>query len=602
MRLFILMLNFLVGSSLLAQSADILAASTDKNNVRLGHSPHVHGKNKNVKAHTVKQKAPHNPGDVWVRIRSGMQIPRPSPVQIQAENTPTKNNNALLPTARPTNNILSDTSNSPMTKGIPPSAQSASIAPATIKIKASKSPSAPYYNYTPYGRLKLNSAIALKIRKDMLIEKQAGPSKDNLFQVQATGQSRVRTRIEPHSLHPKPNITIATVPLTPTLAPAKSVDGVPKANPTPAPTPSEQDLAAAAAERAKQQIMYDRVKKHIVWHTQHRDYLSQVAERARPYLYHIVESLSQHKLPYELALLPIVESAYQPTALSPKSAAGLWQFIPSTGQEFDLQQNENYDARLDITASTQAAMRFLSFLKQHFNGDWLLALAAYNCGLGTVDNAIKRNLAEGLATDYWSLQLPEETQEYVPRFLALSSIFADPAAHGLKLAPVRNEPYFVKVKIDRKHDVDYLAEKDFKEVAQLANLSYEQFNRLNPGYLNPKLAADGPFTFFLPPANAKQLHQQLTSIAQFLDGPMPVKISSGLLERKPSSAQFGQQAALPLLTDLTLPPLSKVMNIPGAFLSLDVDNHTGARRLARQSALPLIDIGNGTLNKAKKDS
>ena len=281
--------------------------------------------------------------------------------------------------------------------------------------------------------------------------------------------------------------------------------------------PVKKALTGPTPNNTSQAIKYERVNKHVIWYSQHRDYLRQVAERARPYLYHIVDTLSKHKLPHELALLPIVESAYQPTAQSPKSAAGLWQFIPSTGLDFDLQQNDQYDARLDITASTQAATRYLSFLNQHFKGDWLLALAAYNCGLGTVDAAINRNVAEGLDTDYWSLRLPEETQEYVPRFLALSSIFANPDAHGLKLAPVRNEPYFVKVKIERKHDIEYLADKDFKEIAQLANLSYEQFNRLNPGYLNPKLAADGPFTFLMPAANAKQLHQQLASIAQFMN-------------------------------------------------------------------------------------
>ena len=156
---------------------------------------------------------------------------------------------------------------------------------------------------------------------------------------------------------------------------------------------------------------YERVNKQITWYAQRPDYLRQVAERARPYIYHIVEKLSKNKLPLELALLPIVESAYQPTALSPKSAAGLWQFIPGTGNDFELKQSDSYDERLDVTASTQAAIRFLSRLKQHFNGDWLLALAAYNCGQGAVDAAISRNAAEGLPTDFWSLPLPEETRE-----------------------------------------------------------------------------------------------------------------------------------------------------------------------------------------------
>ena len=288
-------------------------------------------------------------------------------------------------------------------------------------------------------------------------------------------------------------------------------------------------------------------------------------------------------MPSELALLPIVESAYQPTALSPKSAAGLWQFIPSTGHDFELYQSDHYDARLDIAASTQAAVRYLSFLKQHFNGDWLLALAAYNCGLGMVDDAIDRNVAEGLDTDYGSLRLPEETQEYVPRFLALSSIFANPEAHGLKLAPVKNEPYFVKVKIDRKHDIAYLAKKDFKDIAQLADLSYEQFSRLNPGYLHPKLAADGPYTFLLPTANANQLHQRLTRIAQFMNKSTAMTASTAPLTGSPLPAIDEQKTALSLLTD-TLPNGADLVTVKDPFLSLNLDARQTTPRMVNLAA------------------
>jgi len=174
---------------------------------------------------------------------------------------------------------------------------------------------------------------------------------------------------------------------------------------------------------------------------------------------------------------------------------------------------------LDIAASTQAAIRYLSFLKQHYNGDWLLALAAYNCGLGMVDNAIEHNLAVGQRADYWSLQLPEETQAYVPKFLALSSIFANPEAYGLNLTPVKNEAYFVKVQVDNQHDVDYLAAKELKQVANLSDLSVEHFKRLNPGYIKAKLAVQDSFTFFMPMANALQFRQRLASIAQFFNKP-----------------------------------------------------------------------------------
>jgi hypothetical protein len=190
-----------------------------------------------------------------------------------------------------------------------------------------------------------------------------------------------------------------------------------------------------------------RIQKHIDFFSQKPDYLRRVTERARPYLVGIVEELNKKQLPLELALLPIVESAYQPTAQSPKGAAGLWQFMPATGNDYGLKQNEENDERLDIQASTRAAIHFLTDLKTHYKGDWLLALAAYNCGQGAVDNAISKNVASKLKTDYWSLNLPKETQDYVPRLLALTHIFANPARYGLKFAPIKNEPYLIKAKL-----------------------------------------------------------------------------------------------------------------------------------------------------------
>lgn len=263
----------------------------------------------------------------------------------------------------------------------------------------------------------------------------------------------------------------------------------------------------------QQKNVHERVNKQIAWFVKRPEYLQLVAERAKPYLFHIVEELSKHQLPLELALLPIVESAYKPTALSPMSAAGLWQFIPSTGRHFNLKQDGVYDERLDVTASTQAAIRYFSTLNKRYKGDWLLALAAYNCGEGNVDAAIRRNLAKGLLSDYWSLSLPEETQNYVPRLLALASIFANPAQYRLKVQPVKNEPYFVKVNIEHKAEFLRLVNKDLKTVAEMANISFEQFSRLNPGYLSKTLAKQGPFSFILPVNNAHQLRQKLDRLA-----------------------------------------------------------------------------------------
>jgi len=402
-------------------------------------------------------------GDVWERIRLGMKIPRPRrPSQEPALN----NHNSIQSTLRRMNREVS--------------AQSAQREDDMHTLRPAPAV-APMYNYTSYGRLRFSGAVALKSENI-----SANPTI-----AMAANQMRMHTPNES-------DLTLSETVTTP--------------------------IALATQSKANHQ--YDRVNKQIIWYTQHTDYLQQVSERAQPYLFHIVESLSQQQLPAELALLPIVESAYQAKALSPKSAAGLWQFMPSTGHDLDLYQTAHYDARLDIEASTQAAIRYLSFLKQHYNGDWLLALAAYNGGLGMVDNAIERNVAAGQGTDYWSLQLPEETKAYVPKFLALSSIFANPKAYGLNLTPVKNEAYFVKVHIDGQYDVAYLAAKEVNEVASLSDLSVEQFKRLNSGYLKAKLASQGPFTFFMPRANALQLRQRLASIVQFFNKPRLLAVTN----------------------------------------------------------------------------
>ena len=578
MRLLVLVLNILVGSTLLSQPAEVLAASVDatanKDTHLRGHATRLRGKGKEPRQHRVKQKITDNPGDVWERIRSGMQIPRPNPIQ-------------TLP-----GRIFAQTSN-----GLP------KIVPGQTRLHMRSG--------THLQLHRLNTLILSEIGSDResvnsvrTLPKSALAQKNNTLSRLTRVQTRIHTHIGYYPQLHKPGSKISaetaighafplikpirTDSLTKTLIMPASA-GLNGQNIVSGLKIAEKQGDIGEHRSSRQAIMYERVNKHIIWYSQHRDYLHQVAERARPYLYHIVESLSKHKLPSELALLPIVESAYQPTAHSPKSAAGLWQFIPGTGHDFDLEQNTQYDARLDIAASTQAAMRYLSFLKQHFNGDWLLALAAYNCGLGAVDAAINRNSVEGLDTDYWSLRLPEETQEYVPRFLALSSIFANPAAHGLKLAPVRNEPYFIKVKIDRKNDIKYLAEKDFSAIAQLANLSYEQFSRLNPGYLNSKLATNGPFTLLMPIANANQLHQRLANIAQFLDEPA-VSVTHSPLKRGVLTTADIQKTALSLLTDITLPTVADLVTVSDQFLSLNLDAGQTAPRIAEDALQPPLAL------------
>ena len=163
---------------------------------------------------------------------------------------------------------------------------------------------------------------------------------------------------------------------------------------------------------------HTRIQQQLDWYARHPDYMNRVAERAQPYMYYIVEALKENDIPMELALLPIVESAFKPFAYSHGRASGIWQFIPSTGRHYGLSQNWWYDGRRDVYASTQSAISLLLALKREFKGDWLLALAAYNSGSGTVKRAIRRSKRKKGATDFWSLNLPKETRAYVPKLLA----------------------------------------------------------------------------------------------------------------------------------------------------------------------------------------
>ena len=566
MRFLIVVLNILVGSIFLSQPAEVLAdsagATANKNTHLRGHATRLRGKGKVTRQQHAKQKITNNSGDVWERMRSRMQIPRPNPKQTLPGQSSAQNSNGLH-----------------------------KIAPGETRLRMRSGDHSQLNKINALILSEINTGYGT-VHSLRTLPKQAHARKYNILSRHAPLQPLVHAHIDRYPHLQKQGLKIkanSTVSLGKRLITSKSA-GL-----------KGQNVAASLKNVNKQgnineyrryspAMIHERINKHIVWYSQHRDYLHQVAERARPYLYHIVESLNKYKLPSELALLPIVESAYQPTAQSPKSAAGLWQFIPDTGLEFDLEQNTQYDARLDIAASTQAAMRYLSFLKQHFNGDWLLALAAYNCGLGVVDAAISRNSAEGLDTHYWSLRLPDETQEYVPRFLALSSIFANPAAHGLKLAPVRNEPYFIKVKIDREDEIKYLAEKDFSEIAQLANLSYEQFSRLNPGYLNSKLATNGPFTLLMPIANAKQLHQRLASISQTIDVQAISVTHNPMMSEALATANDAKRIAFSLLSEIALPSAANLVSVSDPFLSLVLSSGQTSPRIADNTLQPPLDL------------
>ena len=248
-----------------------------------------------------------------------------------------------------------------------------------------------------------------------------------------------------------------------------------------------------------------RVQAELNWFGRHQNYIDRVVDRASLYLYYVVEEIERQDVPMELALLPIVESAYDPFAYSHGKASGMWQFIPGTGKMYGLKQNWWYDGRRDIRASTIAAIQYLSELNKRYDGDWELALAAYNTGPGNVDRAIRRNKKAGKATDFWSLKLPRETRAYVPRLLAVARIVAEPEAYDVSLKPVPNEPYF--------HAVNIGSQIDLAEAAKLATVSIEDLYRLNPGFNRWATDPRGPFELLLPVDSADAFADKLARIA-----------------------------------------------------------------------------------------
>ena len=247
--------------------------------------------------------------------------------------------------------------------------------------------------------------------------------------------------------------------------------------------------------------LHEKTEKQVAWFARHPEYIARVAERAEPYLYHIVEQIEQRNMPMELALLPVVESAFQPHAYSSAHAAGLWQFIPSTGKIYGLKQNWWYDGRRDVVASTSSALDYLQKLHNDF-GDWQLAVAAYNCGEGAVARAIKRNVKLGKPTDFWSLKLPRETSAYVPKLMAIAQLIAQPAQYQITLKPIANEPYFAVV--------DVKGQIDLSVAAELAQLTKDEIYQLNPGFNQWATAPDGPHKLVIPLENVDAFLQGLS--------------------------------------------------------------------------------------------
>jgi len=250
--------------------------------------------------------------------------------------------------------------------------------------------------------------------------------------------------------------------------------------------------------------MNKRVEQQLKWYAKHPEYMNRVAKRGERYMYHIVEQVEARDLPMELALLPIVESAFDPFAYSHGRASGIWQFIPGTGKMLGLKQNWWYDGRRDIVASTDAALRYLESLNRRFDGDWMLALASYNSGSGNVSKSMRKNRKRGKATDFWSLDLPRETEAYVPKLIALSMLIADPEKYGLDLYSIADTPYF--------EVIDTESQIDLAQAAELSGLDMDALYHLNPAFNRWATDPQGPHKLLVPLENANSLREGLAQI------------------------------------------------------------------------------------------
>ncbi len=254
------------------------------------------------------------------------------------------------------------------------------------------------------------------------------------------------------------------------------------------------------------EVKNERIDREIQRYLKHPEYLSKLQKRAAPYLYFILDEIEAKNLPGELALLPVVESGFNPNAISKSKASGLWQFMPATGRLFGLKQNSWYDGRNDIYTSTQAATTYLQQLSKLHNNDWFLALASYNAGKGNIRKAIRKNLQNNLPTDYWSLPLREETKAYVPRLIAIATIFANAEKYNITLQDIPNKPHFSIVDIE--------SQLDLRIASDLAGIHINEFISLNPAFKRGTTSPKGSHRLLINTDKASIFKRKLSRTAK----------------------------------------------------------------------------------------
>ena len=325
---------------------------------------------------------------------------------------------------------------------------------------------------------------------------------------------------------------------------------------------------------AMNDLSNDIVRDREQWYASRPDYMQRMTERSNRYLFHIVEEIERRGLPAELALLPFIESAFNPQAISSARAAGMWQFMPATGESFDLKQNVFRDDRRDVLASTKAALDYLEQLYARF-GDWHLALAAYNWGQGNVNKAITRNLAAGLPAGYSDLDMPLETRTYVPKLQAVKNIVAAPSAFNAQLPDIGNHPFFDAISISKDIDVAL--------IIRLAEISENDFRALNPSLKQPVVMAAGTPQILLPWDNANLFEQRLNAYT----GPL-ASWTAWVVPSTMSVADAAQSAGM------GESELRQVNNIPPG-----MQVRTGSSLLVRRSAQRNSDVSGYVADNAR---
>jgi membrane-bound lytic murein transglycosylase D len=246
------------------------------------------------------------------------------------------------------------------------------------------------------------------------------------------------------------------------------------------------------------------INEQLQWFSNYQQHLNFVVHQSEPYLHYVVSQMEAKGLPLELTLIPVIESSYNPVAVSPGKNVGLWQFTLQTGKNFGLKQNKFYNGRKDAVASTDAAIRYLQALDKMFNNDWLLVVAAYNAGEGTVNRAIAKNKRAGKPTDFWSLSLPKHTKVYLPKLLALAKIIEHPEHYRLSIPAVADKPYFVKVELDKQIDL--------RQATKQVGVEASSLKKLNSGLTGWLTEPSGAFPLLVPVADAEKFTQALPNL------------------------------------------------------------------------------------------